>query len=510
MKRWIPPLLLSVLLCVLMSSAFLVSCGEKKPPADDEDPVQAIALTEESGAAVFRIVRKDTSDKTLSRLAVRVKTAYAEAIGKQPGEIPITTDDVDSSEEDNRNIPEIIVGATNRTCPLPHPAVEGYFHVSVSGNKIYVCGEGNGPLEAAVEAFEQMMKQDVSKGTVYCLAANAGSSGVWEDPEAVPDDGNPKVLYGLSQKQADSYFGEILDGLFTGKTQETIQDTGIGSEFSFHFPDMVYVNGEYWAYYICYRTDSGKGGVGLATSSDGLHFKDRGCVIQPDEDYDCNGAYFAGVWREEDGTFTIVYECKGGEETEYGTLENVAWATSDDGIHWDKQGVLIYKDTRLPWQTANVGTPDLYRKDGEWYVFFHGFDFQTCQVGLAYGPELDQLTMVQDPIIPTEPDTLWSGTTGRRDVIYVDGYYYMVYEISTEQAEDGGFGGAYWTHKFARSKDLIHWESIEEPLLIQEDASGNPKTGFGYDGPCWVIVGKHLYVYFRNGGSTTRAELTLK
>ena len=94
MKRWIPPLLLSVLLCVLMSSAFLVSCGEKKPPEDDEDPVQAIALTEESGAAVFRIVRKDTSDKTLSRLAVRVKTAYAEAIGKQPGEIPITTDDV--------------------------------------------------------------------------------------------------------------------------------------------------------------------------------------------------------------------------------------------------------------------------------------------------------------------------------------------------------------------------------------------------------------------------------
>ena len=42
----------------------------------------------------------------------------------------------------------------------------------------------------------------------------------------------------------------------------------------------------------------------------------------------------------------------------------------------------------------------------------------------------------------------------------------MVYEISTAQAKDGGFGRAYWTHKFARSKDLSHWESIEEPLLV--------------------------------------------
>ena len=82
----------------------------------------------------------------------------------------------------------------------------------------------------------------------------------------------------------------------------------------------------------------------------------------------------------------------------------------------------------------------------------------------------------------------------------------MVYEISTEQP----YGSAYWTHMFARSKDLITWETCEGPLIRRTDAAGTPMSGMGYDGPCWCIVGKHLYVYFRNPGNVTyRAELTL-
>ena len=62
---------------------------------------------------------------------------------------------------------------------------------------------------------------------------------------------------------------------------------------------------------------------------------------------------------------------------------------------------------------------------------------------------------------------------------------------------------------FARSKDLIHWETIKEPILTQTNADGTPKPGFGYDGPCWMIVGKHIYVYVRVANKTTAVELTL-
>ena len=326
--------------------------------------------------------------------------------------------------------------------------------------------------------------------------------------ETVNTAGHPDTLFGMKQEEADRRFAAVLDGIFTKKTTEIITDTDIGSTFHMHFPDMLYVNGEYLAYYISYATKTGKGGVGLAKSKNGLDFTDEGCVIEPDRDYDANGAYFAGVWLDTDGTFYLAYECKGREDSPYGTLENVAYATSRDGILWEKQGILLYKDPSLSWQTANIGTPDLYKAGNTWYVFFHGFDFQTCQIGVAHGTDLKNLTMEKSPILPTEPDTLHSGTTGRRDIIYIGGYYYMVYEISTEQS-NGNFNQSYWTHSFARSRDLIHWESIEQPLITRTAPDGKPESGFGLDGPCWCIADNRLFVYFRMGASTCRAELTL-
>lgn len=326
------------------------------------------------------------------------------------------------------------------------------------------------------------------------------------EAETEAEPAEPAVLYGMTQAEADEAFGELLDGLFTGKTTEKIYKTGLGSSFGFHFPDILYVDGEYWAYYICYRTNTGKGGVGLATSTDGFNWTDKGCVIQPDEDYDMNGAYFAGVWRDTDGKFYIAYECKGGENTEYGTLENIAVAVSDDGITWDKQGVALYKQNQSRtygvWQSANVGTPDLYKVGDTWYMTFHGFNFADCQIGVASGEDIMNLEMEKKPVIPTKTNTAYSGTTGRRDVIYVDGWYYMVYEVSTDQAASGGFGGADWSHMFARSRDMIEWETIEAPLIKQN------KSGFGYDGTCWMVADGKLYVYMRDAGnSTTAVEL---
>jgi hypothetical protein len=78
----------------------------------------------------------------------------------------------------------------------------------------------------------------------------------------------------------------------------------------------------------------------------------------------------------------------------------------------------------------------------------------------------------------------------------------MVYEISTDQV-NGNFGGSQWSHMFARSKDLITWEITKGPILTQKS------TGMGYDGPCWMIIDKHIYVYMRQGASTTAVELKI-
>ncbi len=257
-------------------------------------------------------------------------------------------------------------------------------------------------------------------------------------PTPEPDPNEPKVAFGLTQSQMDE-FAPTLDGLFTGKTTEVITRNGLGGSFGMHFPDIIYYNNQYYAYYITYKTDTGKGGVGLAVSDNGLNWINQGCVLQPGEDYDCNGAYFAGVWLDTDGKIYLTYECKGGENTQYGTLENIALAVSQDGKTFTKEGVILYKNKDLPWQTANVGTPDLYKVGSMWYMTFHGYDYVDCQIGVAYGVDLHNLSVVNTPVVPTVSGTPYSGTTGRRDVIFVDGYYYMVYEVSTDAVPNGGF-----------------------------------------------------------------------
>ena len=103
-----------------------------------------------------------------------------------------------------------------------------------------------------------------------------------------------------------------------------------------------------------------------------------------------------------------------------------------------------------------------------------------------------RLTIVDEPVIPTQKDTAWSGTTGRRDVFYCDGYYYMVYEVSTEAVEPYGYGSAAWSHMFARSKDMINWEITEGPQIVLDH------LGLGNDQPCWIVIDGELYVISNN------------
>ena len=201
------------------------------------------------------------------------------------------------------------------------------------------------------------------------------------------------------------------------------------------------------------------------------------------------------MWKDEDGIIYLAYEGSGDDRKGHVYLA----VSFDDGKTWKKEGYLV---------DGYYGTPDFYKKDGVWYLTFHGCPEwgpkynkgnSTCQIGVAYGDNLRNLTVLDYPVIPTEKDTLWSGTTGRRDVFKCGEYYYMVYEISTESVPEVGYGGAYWSHMFARSKDMINWEITEGPQLPQDTPS------FGNDGTNWIVIDGELYVFMRNRGNNTTA-----
>ena len=305
--------------------------------------------------------------------------------------------------------------------------------------------------------------------------------------------------------------GMIIEGLFNGMTyeEELPQYDGLGGWFGMHFADFVWVGDTLYSYYI--RGEGGKSCIGLATSTDGINFEDKGLVINADSSFDLLMASFAGVWYE-DGVFYVTYEAL--PETDDGA--NIALATSTDGIHFDKNGVILYHDRSLGWQNYNIGTPDLYKVDDMWYLTFHGFgrEKKDCQIGVAYGTDLLNLTMLDYPVIETsnDPNDPDCGTCGRRDVIYYNGWYYMTYEISTDGGkinrnlgDDLGvegkyyydFSGSSWGHKFARSRDMINWEKI--PYLLHDTYTGD----YAFDGPSWLIKDGEVFIYYRGLGVKT-------
>ncbi len=341
-------------------------------------------------------------------------------------------------------------------------------------------------------------------GTLLCsvsCSSSAGPTVTSEDKTTkAPETSDTTVTQAHTEPAPPPTAADILAALFDEGTEvRERRPVAVGKSFRMHFADFVVVDGVIRAYYIA-SDAQGRAVTGLAESTDGKNFTDKGIVIGCDTSYDSGYAAFAGVLYR-DGVTYLAYECLGDE----GGGQDIALATSTDGYHFEKQGVILDHKDCPSWCSYNIGTPDLVLADETWYLFFHGYDGTDCQIGVAYGPSLDQLTVYPDPVIPTsedpsEPD---SGTTGRRDIVYVDGWYYMVYEVSTDKV-GADYSGSYWTHMFARSRDLIHWEK-RAPLIRQTI------PGMGYDGPNWLIRDDRVYVYFRKPGNVTyREELSFE
>ncbi len=454
-------------------------------------------------------VKKDY-DLFMDSLDIMLRSKYlleleSLAKGHEPGRF------LDASEVENsydRNAPfEILVGDTDRDASIrakDELKEENTYIVRVDGNKIVINANSNAALRLATDVFISEIlgaggTESDSRGKIEVLDfEKKGVAGSGPEPAE-------KLFFGMTQKQIDDSFSDLLDGLFTGKTKEEIYRADIGGNIAMHFPEIIYKDGQYRAYYISYASPvAGAPSTGLAVSDNGFDWKYERQIIDPDSSFDSTGCGFAGVFEDEDGILYLAYEGSGKK-----SVGQVCLAVSfDGGTSWHKEGIILNNaDLMLSWCNYNVGTPDLYKAGDVWYLTFHGFGTGGgnggCQIGVAFGPSLRDLTVLEDPVLPTEKGTPWSGTTGRRDVLFCGGWYYMVYEISTEAVSGAGYGGAHWSHMFARSRDMIEWETTSGPQLVQ------PQAGFGNDGPCFCIADGKLYVFMRNVTNCTTAVAQL-
>ena len=321
------------------------------------------------------------------------------------------------------------------------------------------------------------------------------------------------AVFLLTQVQA----APTLTDFWNGKAEWVKDAEGIGANFGFHFISIIPEKRELWAYYINnYTSAEGKFKmtIGRARGLDGLNWTNDGRVL--DVSHAASGASgtthlwddrltsFPSVWKD-GGTWYRVYE--GAGENEGSSPGDIGLATSSDGSNFVKHpDNPILRHNPTGWERANIGTPSLYKEKGIWYLFYHGYDGNVCQIGVASGPSLTNLTRsASNPILPvaSNPEAWDSGTTGKRSSIAKEGpYYYFAFEGSTLPP----FAQSKWSSSLARSTNLTAgWTKFPGKQMITQTPGG-----MGYDGPELLRLNGTCYLYVRTPASNQTERFRLE
>ena len=193
--------------------------------------------------------------------------------------------------------------------------------------------------------------------------------------------------------------------------------------------------------------------LGYATSNDGLHWERH----SDNPIYDSN-------WIEDvhvvfrDGAYTMV------AESSKGTMRML---TSLDGVAWRDEGEIDVRrrdGTALP--SGPCGTPTLWFEDGTWHLFYERAD---RGIWLATSTDRKVWTNVQDhPVIERGPSDYDRYAIALNQVFRYRDRYYGVYHANADPNWKGP-----WTTCLATSEDLVHWTKYgSNPLIATDDSSG--------------------------------------
>lgn len=207
----------------------------------------------------------------------------------------------------------------------------------------------------------------------------------------------------------------------------------------------------YYLWYTGYRKPRpDKMSLGLATSSDGIHWR-----------RDEENPIYDDHWVEDmmvvhlDGTYYMFAEGKNDE---------AQLLTSPDRRHWTRQGKLDvrYTDGR-PLSPGPFGTPTAWHERDTWYLFYERRD---AAVWLAASNDMKVWTNVQDePVLKPGPDEYDHYMIALNQIVNYKGRYYGYYHAKSSPKS------GQWSTNVATSSDLVHWTKYAKNPIQQENKS---------------------------------------
>ena len=149
--------------------------------------------------------------------------------------------------------------------------------------------------------------------------------------------------------------GEVL----RGEAETELAPHGGGNVYA---PDVVR-DGDRWLMYYGAQGRDGHDRIHLAESPDGFSWIRRGVVLDCDTANHVNDPSVVRVGDLWWMFYTVA---------QIGELDEIAAATSRDGLTWEKRGVVLSRGAGTAWDSGKVGRPSVLRENGRFRLWYDG------------------------------------------------------------------------------------------------------------------------------------------
>jgi WD40 repeat protein len=261
--------------------------------------------------------------------------------------------------------------------------------------------------------------------------------------------------------------------ILTGTAESEIAPHGGGNVYA---PE-VHRDGERWRMWYGGQGKDGHDRIHLAESVDGTTWQKRGVVLDRGGANHVNDPSVVRVG----GRWWMFYTV-----AETGEMDEIAAATSADGVEWEPRGVVLKRGDGPAWDSGKVGRPSVLHEGG---VFRMWFDGQPSDEAVAAGEPAAAIRREGRAVGYAEsPD----GLVWQRHPLPVHregaGAVHVARDGARLVMTIESHGGTRW----ASSTDGLRWESrgLLHPL------SGSPADRFGQVTPFLLTTGSTPRLFF--------------
>ena len=232
--------------------------------------------------------------------------------------------------------------------------------------------------------------------------------------------------------------------------------------------------------------------TGLATSADGVHWEKAGMVLEPNP-RTWEGSYIAanGSALSFNGTLWYWYVAGPRERPRLGL------ARSSDPLRWRKEGApVVEPGPYASWDEMGVADPYVIRRESWFYLYYLGQDRALRQrLGVARSRDgIHWEKLRTNPILELgAPGAFDENGLGEPAVWDSHGFYWMLY-TGRDLGESRRLG-------LARSTDGVHWQKL--PAVFE---GGQPWDSKVVCDPTVVVDGPSIRVWFGGGDVATTTE----